>query len=121
MQPIRLNFRGQDYLIPASRAFEAGAAVEEIVSLAEIASWGARPRFFKIAAAFGSLLRFAGCQVTDAEVHADMMAGLRSAASAGVTEDIPAALAINALMACLMGGAPEADGEDASPGKPTAS
>jgi hypothetical protein len=121
MQPIRLTYRGQEHLIPAHRAFAAGAAVEEIVSLAEIASWGDKPKFFKIAMAFGALLRFAGCEVSDAEVHADMMAGLRKAASAGVAEDIPAAIAINALMACLMGGAPPSEpGEDA-PEKPTAS
>lgn len=121
MQPIRLTYKGQDFLIPADRAFKAGAAVEEIVSLAEIASWGDRPRFFKIAEAFGALLRFAGCKASDEEVHADMMAGLRNSAAAGVAEDIPAAIAINALMSCLMGGAPPSDpGEDA-PGKPTAS
>lgn len=121
MQAIRLTYRGEEYLIPANKAFAAGAAVEEIVSLSEIAGWGDKPRFFKIASAFGCLLRFAGCQVTDADVHQDMMDGLRKAASRGVTEDIPAAMAITALMSCLMGGAPPTDpGEDA-PEKPTAS
>lgn len=121
MQPIRLTFRGQEFLIPADRAFQAGAAVEDVVTLSEIAKWGDNPKFYKIAMAFGALLRFAGCRVSDEEVHADMMSGLRRAAEAGVAEEIPAAMAIRALMDCLMGGAPPAEpGEDA-PEKPTAS
>lgn len=121
MPAIRLTFKGQEYLIPADRAFRAGAQVEDVVSLAEIASWGARPRFFKIAEAYGTLLRFAGAEVTDEDVHAEMMAGLSRSAASGVAEEIPAALAINALMACLMGGAPMPEAEGDTPGKPTAS
>lgn len=121
MQPIRLTFRGKDYLIPADRAFRAGAAVEEIVTLAEITSWGGKPKFFTIASAFGVLLRFAGCKVSDEDVYTDMMAGLRGGDAAGAAGDVAAVVAINALMNCLMGGAPPASpGEDA-PGKPTAS
>lgn len=121
MKAIRLTFKDQEYLIPADRAFRAGAAVEDVVSLAEIASWGARPRFFKISEAYGTLLRFAGADVTDEEVHSEMMDGLSRAASAGVAQEIPAAMAINALMACLMGGAPVPQAEGDTPGKPTAS
>lgn len=121
MQPIRLTFRGKDYEIPASRAFRAGAAVEEVVTLGEITSWGSKPRFFAIASAFGVLLRFAGCKVSDEEVHSDMMAGMRGGDDANATGDVAAVVAINALMNCLMGGAPPASpGEDA-PEKPTAS
>ena len=63
MNSIRLSFRGQEFSIPANRAFEAGAAVEEIVTLSEIAQWGAAPKFFKLARAFGALLRLAGCKM----------------------------------------------------------
>lgn len=121
MQPIRLRFRGKDYEIPASRAFRAGAAVEEVVTLGEITSWGGKPKFFTIASAFGVLLRFAGCKVSDEDVYTDMMEGLRSGTAESAAGDAAAVVAISALISCLMGGAPPATAGEDAPGKPTAS
>ncbi len=126
MPAIRMNWRGEAYVIPAHKAFEVGAAVEEIVTLGEIGTWGNRVPFFKVAKAYGTMLRFAGAKVTDGEIHAEIMGNLEAAGKARVSGDAdPAELAgiaaMNALVACLMGGAPASDGEAEAPGKPTAS
>jgi len=124
MNSIRLSFRGQEFSIPANRAFEAGAAVEEIVTLSEIAQWGAAPKFFKLARAFGALLRLAGCKVSDAEVKAEIDASIMRAVDAGGDEaDASEMFAVSAmaqLQAVLFSGAPES-AEGKPPGKTSAS
>lgn len=110
---IAVEFKGVVYEIPDSRAFEAGEAVEDIVTLPEIAAWGENPKFFKLSRCFGALLRFAGCKVSDKEVHSEMMAQVKRAGDGG--EELLAAQAVSALVAVLMDGAPEDDGEDAAP------
>jgi hypothetical protein len=126
MPAIRINWRGETYLIPAHKAFEVGAAVEEIVTLGEIGSWAGRVPFFKIAKAYGVMLRMAGAKVTDSEVHEDIMASLEAAGRARVDggpdpAELAGLAAMNALVACLMGGAPKSDEEAEAPGKATAS
>lgn len=127
MAAIRMNWQGKAYVIPAHRAFELGAQVEDIVTLGEIGTWGARVPFFKVARAYGTMLRFAGAKVTDGEVHAEIMANLEAAGKARLAGDadpaeIAGMIAMQALVACLMGGAPQRDDEDAdAPGKTTAS
>jgi predicted secreted protein len=113
MGDIILKFRGQEFSIPDSRAFEAGEAVEEIASLMEVSSWHRRPKFHKMARCVGALLRMAGSKASDREVHADMMAGF----SAGNAAEHLGAL--NMLLSVMMDGAPEAKG-GAEPGKPQA-
>lgn len=127
MKSIRLNWRGQDHVIPANRAFEAGAEIEEIVTLGEIGAWGQKVPFFKVARCYATLLRFAGATVTDEEVFGDIMAGLNTAGRARAKgqavegKQIAAMAAVNALAACLMNGAPEPDEDADAPEKPTAS
>jgi hypothetical protein len=127
MPAIRMNWRGETYVIPAHRSFEIGAEVEGIVTLGEIGTWGNRVPFFKVAKCFGAMLRFAGAKVSDAEVHAEIMSNLEAAGKARVAGDAdPAELAgmaaMNALVACLMGGAPKSDDpEGDAPGKTSAS
>jgi len=121
MKAIRLKFRGADYVVPANRAFELGCQVEEIVTLGEIGTWGGKVPFFKVARCFGTMLRFAGARVSDEEVFSDIMANLRSAGPEGGAAEIAAVAAVQALAACLMGGAPLADGEQDAPEKTTAS
>lgn len=126
MAAIRMNWRGAAYVIPAHRAFEIGAEVEDIVTLGEIGTWGNRVPFFKVAKCYGAMLRFAGAKVTDAEVHGDIMASLGIAGKARVDGDpdpaeIAGMAAIQALVACLMGGAPQPEDEAEAPGKATAS
>ena len=116
MKNISLTFRGQTYAIPETRAFELGAAVEEVVTLAEIATWGRHPRYFKIARAFGVMLRFAGCKVSDAEVKAEIDASIAVAVERGdgsedAVGEIFAVQAVQQLQEVLFDGAPSTGGE----------
>jgi len=38
MRAVNMRWRGKDYTIPANRAFEIGEQVEDIVTLAEVAT-----------------------------------------------------------------------------------
>lgn len=110
MAAIPLQFRGQDYLLPEERAFAIGEEIEDIVTLQEIAAWGAKPKFHKMARCYGVLLRAAGCRVDDRDVFSDMMAELKEGGS------VVAVVAINGLLSVLMDGAPEAsDGDEKKP------
>jgi hypothetical protein len=73
MAGIRFVFQGTEWVIPEERAFAAGEAVEEVVTLGEIGAWGDRPKFFKLSRAFAVLAGFAGCQTTPQAVHAQLM------------------------------------------------
>ena len=123
MAGISLSFRGQTWTIPENRAFEAGAAVEEVVSLSEMAQWGAQPKFFKLARAFGTLLRFAGAKCSDAEVKAEIDASILRAIDTGRDKDAAtemfAVAAMAQLQAVLFTGAPDGGG-DKPPGKTSA-
>jgi hypothetical protein len=84
--------------------------------------------FYKVARSYGAMLRFAGAKVTDAEVHAEIMGNLEAAGRARVAGDpepseVAGMIAMQALVACLMGGAPRGDddAEADAPGKTTAS
>lgn len=115
MANIKLTWKGKDYTIPEKKAFEVGDEIEDVLTLYELAAMGKRPKFHKLARCFGIMLRFAGCKVSDREVHSEMMTQIKS----GAGEDMVAANAVNALMAVLLDGAPEGDGD--SPEKTDAS
>lgn len=83
MRDIVLNYRGQDYRVPANRAFQLGERVEDIVRVDEVATFRARPKFFKMSRAYGEMLRFAGCRISDEEIHADLMRDLMTPGSVG--------------------------------------
>lgn len=108
MAPITLAFRGQTYTIPAARAFEAGEAIERIVTLGEVGSWGNRVPFFTLARCYAAMLTLAGAEVTKEDVFAEIMAGLE-ATGKGAAPDLPALTAVHALVNCLMGSAPAAE------------
>lgn len=101
MADIVIAFKGEEFTIPESRAFEVGERVEEIATLPEILGWAAKPKFFKMARCVEVLLRAAGGRATAREIHSQMMADF----SAGM----PAAYfaALNSLVSVLMDGAPE--------------
>lgn len=110
MAPIPLVWRGQTHNIPANRAFKAGAAVERIVTLGEVGTWGNKVPFHTLSSAYAVLLSFAGVTATEEEVLADIMAGLQALGQGDDTAaDLPALTAVQALVNCLMGGAPAAE------------
>lgn len=69
-QKVTLTWAGKDHVIPPTRLLMAIAAVEEIVSLPELAAMYFRGpiKFAKLAMAYATLLRFSGAPVTDDEV-----------------------------------------------------
>jgi len=124
MPDIVLTWKGATYRIAEDRAFEAGAAVEEIVTLTELQTYATAPKFFTIARAFGALLRFAGVKVSDREVKAEIDSCIVRAAKDGVTvedaQEVFIAQAFAQLTAVLFDGAPEDGGGD-PPGEISAS
>lgn len=124
MPDIVLKWKGEEYRIPESRAFEAGAALEEVVTLSELQSYGTRPKFFTIAKATGSLLRFAGCKVSDLEVKREIDASIMRATTDGAekseVEGIFAVNAVEQLIGVLFDGASDSE-EGEAPGETSAS
>lgn len=113
MADIVLTFRGAEYRIPDEKAFQVGELVEEIVTISEMAALLRNPKFHVIARCFGVMLRFAGCKVSDREVHREMMARVKSGEpGAGQMAAIEALMAIGAI---LMDGAPTEDDGDGEP------
>ncbi len=113
---IVLKWKGAEYRIPDNRAFEAGAALEEVVTLSDLQSFGSKPKFFTIAKAMGCLLRFAGVKVSDSEVKREIDASILKAAKAGIgtdeAKDVFAVSAIQQLVAVLFDGADTEEGGD---------
>lgn len=117
MAEITISWAGSVYTIPASRAFQIGERVEEIATLGEILSWLQQPRFFRMARCLAEMLRFAGCTVSDAEVHAKLVGSIGKD-----KDDESFAGAVFALVDLLMGDAPKTKGGQIDPeGKPAAS
>lgn len=106
MRAVTMQWRGAEYIIPANKAFQIGEEVEDIVTLAEIAQWGARPKMHRLARCYATMLRFAGCKVADATVFDDMMSAKEDAGG-----QLLAVQAIAALAELLTGGAPEGEGD----------
>lgn len=117
MPNIKLTWAGKDYTIPEKKAFEVGDEIEDVLTLYELAAMSEKPKFHKLARCFAIMLRCAGCKVSDRDVHSEMMRQVRT----GAGEEMVAANAVNALMAILLDGAPEAEGGEVSSEKAGAS
>lgn len=126
MPNIRFTWKGKELVIPESKAFEAGDAVEQIVTLADFHAWGGRVKFITLARAFAALAAVAGVRVTPQEVHREMMEEMARQTAAMMKgeainrEGVFAIAAMNALQAVLMQALPEdlirkaqAEGNDA--------
>jgi hypothetical protein len=92
---IRLGWKGVPFVIPASRLMGALARVEDIVTLDELQRFAARKTapMAKLALAYASLLRYAGCFVTDEQVYQEMV---RS------NDGVTVMTAINGLMSMML-------------------
>lgn len=77
-EDIRLEWGGEEFVIPSDRVMGAIMRVEEHVTLAELHEDAAKRRTVRmgrLASAYGSLLRYAGARVSDDEVYAGMFSG----------------------------------------------
>lgn len=74
---VTFKFRGEQFVIPPDRILKAIAIIEETITLKEliIMAQNDTAPISRIAIAFASVLRFAGCRVTDDEVYASMFRG----------------------------------------------
>lgn len=118
MGDLVVKFRGEEFRVPGHKVFPLAEQIEDIATLSEIAGWGKNPKLVKMARCFGCILRYAGASVSDQEVHSEMMAQIKKGGDQGA--ELVAAQAMAALVAILMDGAPEGDGE-AAEGKSNAS
>jgi hypothetical protein len=114
MRAIEMKWRGTVYTIPADRAFKAAMQVEDIVTFSEVHAWGAQPKVYKLAAAFGAMLRFAGARVTDEAIVKEIL-------RAGGDGQVMAMEAFNSLIHVLTSGAPDDVDVEAEPKKRKAS
>lgn len=117
MAEVKITWGGADYTIPDTKAFQIGERIEEIATMGEILGWLQQPRFFKMARCLAEMLRFAGCKVSDAEVHGKLVASM---GKDGQGESH--ASAVFSLVDLLMGDAPKgSEGKGDPEGKPGAS
>lgn len=83
-EAVSITWKGAEYVVPPDRVLALIAAVEDVITLPELAAMGEarRPKVAKIAAGYGAWLRFAGCRVTDAEVFSSIYSTAVTPASA---------------------------------------
>ena len=77
LQPVTLKWNGEEYVVPVNSILPIIAAVESILTLAELQNAlisGSIP-LAKVSMAYGAALRCAGCAVTDAEVYSATFPG----------------------------------------------
>lgn len=117
MAEIKITWAGAEYVIPANRAFQIGERIEDIATLGEILNWRQSPKFIKMARCIGEMLRFAGCKVSDIEIHTKLVQSM------GKDDDGELfAASLLALFSLLMGDAPSGgEGKGDPEGKPNAS
>lgn len=68
---IILTWKGQEYTVKEADTMRLGSQVEDIITLSQLGN-PAGPPLFKASMALGCALRFAGCRVTDREIHTSL-------------------------------------------------
>jgi hypothetical protein len=78
---VELEWAGKAYTIPANKVMGAIARIEDVMTLGELLAYVERETapFGKIAAAYGAVLRYAGCKVSDEDVYRGIFAAARPA------------------------------------------
>ncbi len=109
MKPIKIEWKGKTLTINEEEAFLVGERIEEIVTLTELAEMGNKPKFHKLARCYAEMINFAGGNTTPREIHSEMMAQMKGDHDGG---ELMIAEAIASLIAILMDGAPEGDGDE---------
>lgn len=77
-EDITLQWQGTDYVIRSDRVMGAISRIERVVTLYELLQMTAvqgAPSVSAVSMAFASILRYAGCDITDAEVYDGMWEG----------------------------------------------
>lgn len=93
-EPVTLQWDGQEYTIPHHRMMGAIARIEDNITAPELQKFAEREAapIGKLSMALGSVLRYAGCRVTDDEVYSEMFQNLtddeKQAAQMQVIQDL---------------------------------
>lgn len=76
-EDVKLTWKGDEYVIPSQHMMRVIARIEDHITLRELmeSMSNGSPKFAKIASAYASVLRFAGCAVDDQEVYEGMLSG----------------------------------------------
>ena len=76
-EDIKLAWDGRDYVIPSDRVMGAIARIEDVVTLGELQRYSEKQAapLAKVAMAYGTVLRYAGANVTDDQVYAGIFSG----------------------------------------------
>ena len=81
-EDIKIKWDGTEYTIPSKKVMMAIALIEEHVTFSELGE-AVRKRggfsLVKISAAYGSVLRFAGAEVSDEEVYGELLSNEKMA------------------------------------------
>lgn len=114
-----VEWKGVKHVIPENEIFELADAVEDVVTIGELAEMGAKVKLTKIAAAYAAILRHVGVDVSGNEVWRYMLSDLGPKGPQARQSAI--LVALESLMGILTAGMPLATdgGEDAK--KTTAS
>jgi hypothetical protein len=110
MRVLELEWKGKPFTLNEDEAFRAADAVEDVVTVGELAAMradGNKMRFAKLAMAYAALLREAGAQAQDREVHSMFMEALKDENSEDRTRIW--LQAVDTLLMILMDGIPEAE------------
>ena len=116
MKDIKIEWKGQKLTIREHEAFEVGEAIEEVLSLSQLANMSEKPQFHKLARCFSIMINHAGGSATPQEVHSAMMKEVKSGGPDA--KAVIAVQAISTLVAILMDGAPASEGDE-DEGKPS--
>ena len=112
---IGVEYGGKEYTINENEVFSVCDAIEDVLTLGEMAEMmqdSRKIRFAKLAAAYAALLREAGASVDAKKVHKEFRQSLTGNAVDGVAK---AQEALAGLVNILMDGAEPAEG-DKEPG-----
>ena len=85
-EEVVISWKGQEYTIPADRIMRLIMKVEDVVTLAKLYQYGINQDVpvAKISAAYGIMLRYCGCKVTDEEIYCQILEGGAQAAGSAV-------------------------------------
>lgn len=72
---VEIEWNGETYFIPESETFQVAEQIEEIIDLADYEQLQHKPKLTKIAKCYGIMLRHAGADVTDAQLHQEILRG----------------------------------------------
>lgn len=87
---IKLGWGGKVYTIPARKALGAIARIEQVITLKELTQFAQRETapMAMLAQAYGSVLRYAGADVTDEDIYTGMFGAAGQDVSAVIAEAV---------------------------------